>query len=194
LTTGLKFNIFQSKRDLGGGDAVHKEVLIARDSIRDKVKELGAKISRDYCDRDPVIVGILNGAVFFFADLVRNITIPVMIDFIRVRSYGSAMESSGRVQITKDVEIPIDGRSVILVEDIVDSGLTLASLVSHVKGKGATSCAVCALIDKTERRQCDIDIKYCGFSIKVGFVVGYGLDYNERYRCLNDICLLKPDE
>lgn len=171
-----------------------REVLIAREIIQERVRELGVRISSDYRGEEPVIVGILNGAVFFFADLVRYITIPVRIDFIRARSYGAQMCSSGKVEITKDVEIDVKGSPVILVEDIVDTGLTLKAVVHHVKDMGAASCAICALIDKKERRELEISIDYLGFSVETGFIVGYGLDYNERYRYLNDICLLKPEQ
>jgi len=170
------------------------EVLIAQQVIEDRVRELGGVISDDFRGREPVVVGILNGAVFFFADLVRNITIPVRMDFIRARSYGSAMESCGKVDITKDIEIPVEGSPVILVEDIVDSGLTVAAVVEHVMELGASNCSVCALIDKKERRQCDVQIDYLGFAVGSGFIVGYGLDYNEKYRYLRDICVLKPGE
>ena len=171
---------------------VRKKVIITDSIIQERVKELGSMISSDFRDREPIVVGILNGAVFFFADLVRSIDIPVKMDFIRASSYGAEMESSGKVEITKDVELPIRGRPVILVEDIVDSGLTLAAVVEYIKGMGAASCSVCALIDKKERRQCDIQIDYIGFSVEEGFLVGYGLDYNENYRHLRDICLLMP--
>jgi hypoxanthine phosphoribosyltransferase len=170
------------------------EVLISQQAIQERVRELAARISDDYRGREPIIVGILNGAVFFFADLVRNITIPLKMDFIRARSYGSAMESCGKVDITKDIEIPVKGSPVILVEDIVDSGLTVASIVDHVMKMGASCCSLCALIDKKERRECDVNIEYPGFSVDSGFIVGYGLDYNEQYRYLRDICILKPGE
>lgn len=170
------------------------EVLFTRQVIQERVRDLGARISRDYQGCEPIIVGILKGAVFFFADLVRNITIPVKIDFIRARSYGSSMESCGKVDITKDIEIPVQSRAVILVEDIVDSGLTVEALVEHVMKKGASSCSICALIDKKERRLCDVTIQYTGFSVETGFLVGYGLDYNERYRYLRDICILNSGE
>jgi hypoxanthine phosphoribosyltransferase len=136
----------------------------------------------------------LKGAVFFFADLVRNITIPVKMDFIRARSYGSATESCGTVEITKDIEIKVKDSHVILVEDIVDSGLTVAAVAEHIMKKGASSCSICALIDKTERRRCEVAIAYTGFSVEDGFIVGYGLDYNEKYRYLHDICLLNSDD
>jgi hypoxanthine phosphoribosyltransferase len=170
------------------------EIFISQQVIQERVQALGARISKDYRGREPIIVGILNGAVFFFPDLVRTITIPVKMDFIRARSYGSAMESCGKVDITKDIEIPVKGSPVILVEDIVDSGLTVAAVAEHVMEMGASSCSICVLIDKKERRQCNVTIEYTGFSVEAGFIVGYGLDYNEKYRYLRDICILKSDE
>jgi hypoxanthine phosphoribosyltransferase len=170
------------------------EVLISQQDIQERVRDLGARISNDYQGRQPIIVGILNGAVFFFADLVRNITIPVKMDFVRARSYGSAMESCGKVDITKDIELPVKDSPVILVEDIVDSGLTVAAVVEHVMKMGASSCSICALIDKKERRQCDVEIDYTAFTMETGFLVGYGLDYDEKYRYLRDIYVLKSGE
>ena len=170
------------------------EVLISQQEIQERVRDLGARISNDYQGREPILVGILNGAVFFFADLVRNVTIPVKMDFIRARSYGSAMESCGKVDITKDIELSVKGNPVILVEDIVDSGLTVAAVGEHIMKMGASSCSICALIDKKERRRCDVNIAYTAFSLQTGFIVGYGLDYNEKYRYLRDICVLKSGE
>ncbi|OQX62805.1 MAG: hypoxanthine phosphoribosyltransferase [Desulfococcus sp. 4484_242] len=173
---------------------LEKKLLIARETIRERVKELARRISSDYKGQQPVIVGVLNGAVFFFADLAREISIPIEIDFIRAASYGSEMTSSGKVRVTKDVEIPIQGRSVILVEDIVDTGLTLTRIIRNVQRKGPESVKVCALIDKLERRNVPVSIDYCGFQIQEGFLVGYGLDYNENYRQLPDIYALECEE
>ena len=156
-----------------------------------RVKELARQISSDYADREPVFIGILNGVVFFFADLVKEMTIPSRIDFIRAASYGSGMSSSGIVNCTKDVEIPIQGAPVIIIEDIVDTGLTLKQIVKRIDGKNPESIKICALIDKLERRDEEIVLDYCGFQIEEGFLVGYGLDHDEKYRYLQDIYVLK---
>ena len=165
--------------------------MLSRETIGERVKELACRISSDYEAQEPILIGILNGAVFFLADLARQITIPVKIDFIRAASYGSEMTSSGAVRLTKDVEIPVKGRPVILVEDIVDTGLTLTHIIKKMEAKGPESVKVCALVDKLERRDLSVPIDYCGFQIDEGFIVGYGLDHNERYRNLHDIFILK---
>ena len=170
---------------------MEKEILIPRDTIQKRVKEIANQISSDYEGREPVLIGILNGVVFFFADLVREISIPTKMDFIRAASYGAEMKSSGKIRLTKDVEIPIQGKPVVVVEDIVDTGLTLAHIVKDLKDKGIESLKICALIDKLERRDTPIHIDYCGFQIEEGFIVGYGLDYDEKYRHLPDICVLR---
>lgn len=170
---------------------MEKEILIPKESIQSRVKELGAKISADYKGREPVLIGILNGVVFFFADLIRQISIPVELDFMRAASYGSEKLSSGQIRLTKDVEIPIKGRQVVVVEDIVDTGLTLTHILRLLEKKGAESVRLCALIDKRERRKVEVHVDYCGFQINEGFIVGYGLDYAEKYRYLPEIYLLK---
>jgi len=159
--------------------------------LQARVKELAGKISTDYSDREPIVLGVLNGAVFFFADLVREMTIPSRIDFIRAASYGSGTSSSGSVRLTKDLEIPIEDEPVILVEDIVDTGLTVTKIVEILRERGPESVKVCALIDKLERRSMDVVIDYCGFQVKEGFLIGYGLDYNEQYRYLPDIYAMR---
>lgn len=168
-----------------------KEILISESSIRNKVKELAGQISSDYANEEPVLIGILNGVVFFFADLVRELNIPLKIDFIRASSYGKSDTSSGEVNITKDVELMIRGRHIILIEDIVDTGLTLKQIVQKLREKEPASIKICALIDKRERRNEDIEINYRGFQVEGGFLVGYGLDYDEMYRQLPDIYVLK---
>jgi hypoxanthine phosphoribosyltransferase len=168
-----------------------RELLIDRKTILARVKELAAKISSDYAGKEPVFIGILNGAVFFFSDLVMGMSIPCKIDFVRAASYGSGTSSSGTVKLSKDVEIPIAGKHLILVEDIVDTGLTLNRIVKMLKDRGPDSVKICALIDKLERREEQVVIDYCGFEIKEGFLVGYGLDYDEQYRYLPDICVLR---
>ena len=159
--------------------------------LQARVKELAGKISTDYSDREPIVLCVLNGAVFFFADLVREMTIPSRIDFIRAASYGSGTSSSGSVRLTKDLEIPIEDEPVILVEDIVDTGLTVTKIVEILRERGPESVKVCALIDKLERRSMDVVIDYCGFQVKEGFLIGYGLDYNEQYRYLPDIYAMR---
>ena len=170
---------------------MEKELLIPRKTIQAKVKELANQISLDYSGREPILIGILNGVVFFFADLVMEMDIPCKIDFIRAASYGSGTSSSGTVKLTKDVEIPIQGKPVIIIEDIVDTGLTLNQIVKSLEEKDPESIKICALIDKLERRDEEIVIDYCGFQVEKGFLVGYGLDHDEQYRYLPDIYALK---
>jgi hypoxanthine phosphoribosyltransferase len=170
---------------------VEKELFISREKIKKRVKELATQISSDYEGKEPVLIGVLNGVIFFFADLVREITIPAKIDFVRVASYGSQMTSSGTVRLTKEVEIPVQGKPVILIEDIVDTGATLAHIIKIMERNDVESLKICALIDKLERRERTVAIDYCGFQLKEGFIVGYGLDYDEKYRHLPDIYVLK---
>lgn len=170
---------------------MEKKLLLSRETIQERVKELAARISSDYEGQEPVFIGLLNGAVFFFADLTRELDIPIEIDFVRAASYGSEMTSSGEIRLTKDVEIPVKGRPVILVEDIVDTGLTLSHIIKKMEAKAPESIKVCALIDKLERRDVSVTVDYCGFRIEEGFVVGYGLDHDEKYRQLSDIFVLK---
>lgn len=170
---------------------MEKEILIPRKAILEKVEELARQISSDYEGTEPILVGILNGVVFFFSDLVMKMTIPSKIDFVRAASYGSRTSSSGIVKLTKDVEIPIQGKPVIVVEDIVDTGLTLKQIVERLQDKGPESIRICALIDKMERREEEVTIDYCGFQVKEGFLVGYGLDHDEQYRYLPDIYVLR---
>jgi len=170
---------------------LEKDLLISRKSIQDRVKELAAQISSDYEGKEPILIGILNGAIFFFADLVRELSIPIKIDFIRAFSYGSAKTSSGTVRLTKEVEIPVQGKPVILVEDIVDTGLTLKNIIKAMELKSPESLRICSLIDKLERRELTVIVDYCGFQIDEGFLVGYGLDYDEKYRQLSEIYVLR---
>ena len=167
------------------------EILIPHKAIRARVQELARQISSDYAGKEPVLIGILNGVVFFFADLVMAMSIPCKIDFIRAASYGSGMNSSGNIKLVKDIEIPVEGKDVLVVEDIVDTGLTLNHIVRTLEARGPLSVKVCALIDKKERREKKVTIDYCGFEVEEGFLVGYGLDYDEQYRYLPDICVLK---
>ena len=162
----------------------HIRERIPREEIRQRVQRIGRDIASDYRDREPVLIGVLNGVFLFFADLVREMAMPVTIDFVRVASYGPHNVSSGRITLTKDVEVPIKGKPVIIVEDIIDTGLTLSFLVDHIKAREPESVKICALINKLERREKKITIDYCGFTIEEGFLVGYGLDYNEQFRNL----------
>lgn len=168
-----------------------KELLYSRQTILARVKELAREISSDYAGKTPVIVGVLKGCVFFLSDLVMELTVPAEIDFMGAASYGHAMESSGEITFTKDLELPIKGKPVIVVEDIVDTGLTLNLIIKNLADRGPESIKICALIDKLERRERPIPVDYCGFQVEEGFLVGYGLDYNEQYRSLPDIYALR---
>jgi hypoxanthine phosphoribosyltransferase len=169
------------------------EILITEEQIRAKVAELGAQLSSDYAGRQLTLVSVLKGALPFMADLMRAISIPVQIDLMEVSSYGgTATETSGLVRILKDLRESIEGKDVLIVEDIIDTGLTLNYLLRYLRGKNPRSLRVCALLDKPARRLVDIDISYLGFSIPDRFVIGYGLDYGEYYRNLPFIGVLKP--
>jgi hypoxanthine phosphoribosyltransferase len=166
---------------------MEQELLIPQHAIQSRIRDLASQISSDYSGSELIVIGVLNGAVFFLADIVREMTIPVQIDFIRAASYGSASVSCGDIRLTKTVEIPIKGKPVLLVEDIVDTGLTLYKIMDIIREQNPASVKICALIDKEERREKTISVDYCGFKVKEGFLVGYGLDYNEQYRCLREI-------
>lgn len=170
-----------------------QEILLSREDIAKKVKELGARISQDYQGKELLVIGILKGAVTFMTDLVREITVPVSFDFMAVSSYGASTQSSGVVQILKDLESNIIGRHVIIVEDIIDSGLTLKYLIENLKSRNPASIKTCTLLNKPERRKAEIESDYNGFDIPDKFVVGYGLDYAEKYRNLPFIMVLKPE-
>jgi hypoxanthine phosphoribosyltransferase len=167
-----------------------QELLIPQHIIQSRVKDLASQISFDYSGKELIAIGVLNGAVFFLADIVREVTIPLKIDFIRAASYGSGSSSCGDVRLTKTLEIPIKDKPVLLIEDIVDTGLTLSKVLDIIGEKSPESIKICALIDKQERREKKISVDYCGFKINEGFLIGYGLDYNEQYRCLRDIYTL----
>ncbi len=167
------------------------EILFPREVIDRRVRELADLISRDYRGKEPLVVGILKGAFVFMADLVRALDVPCAIDFIRVASYGGGSVSSGRIRIGKDIETPIAGRDVLIVEDIVDTGLTLSHLVKILRKREPASIRVCAFLDKRERRRVPFQADYVGFSVPDHFVVGYGLDYDEKFRFLPDVCLLR---
>ncbi|MDI3534384.1 MAG: hypoxanthine phosphoribosyltransferase [Thermosediminibacterales bacterium] len=169
-----------------------KEILISENQIQQKVKELGRQISKDYEGKELLLIGVLKGAVMFIGDLMKQITVQVKVDFMDVSSYGSSTETSGVVRINKDLDESIEGKHVMIVEDIIDSGLTLKYLTTILQSRKPASLKICSLLDKPERRKVDIKIDYKGFSIPDEFVVGYGLDYNECYRNLPFICVLKP--
>src|SRR5919198_2008758 len=169
------------------------EVLVSTDELERRVGELGAEISRDYEGRDLVMIGVLKGAVVFVGDLMRRLTIPCEIDFIAVSSYGSSTDSSGVVRILKDLEAPIEGRDVLIVEDIIDSGLTLQYLLRNLRARNPGTLEVCALLTKPERRRVELPIRYVGFEIPNRFVIGYGLDYAQRYRNLSYVAVLNEE-
>jgi hypoxanthine phosphoribosyltransferase len=168
------------------------EVLVPEDELKRRIAELGAEISRDYAGKDLLLLGILKGAVLFLSDLLRHVEIPAEIDFMAVSSYGSATKSSGVVQILKDLEEAVEGRDILIVEDIVDTGLTLRYLLTHLEGRGPRSVEVCTLLSKPDARVVEVDVRYVGFEIPNAFVVGYGLDYRQRYRGLPYVATLNP--
>ena len=170
-----------------------KEVLFSEDQIDEKVKELGARISCDYQGRSIMLISVLKGSVIFMADLMRAITIPVTIDFMSVSSYDSGVKTTGAVKILKDLDKNLDGTDIIIVEDILDSGITLSYLTKHIMNKGARSIKIATLLNKSERRQADIKADYCCFEVPDEFVVGYGLDYDQKYRNLPYVGILKPE-
>jgi hypoxanthine phosphoribosyltransferase len=165
-------------------EAAVGEVLIDRETLAARVAELGAEISADYEGRDLLLIGVLKGAVFFMADLMRHLTVPCEVDFMAISSYGDATDSSGIVRILKDLDINIEGRHVLVVEDIIDSGLTLSYLIRNLESREPATLEVCALLTKPSRREIDVPVRYVGFEIPNKFVVGYGLDFAERYRNL----------
>ena len=167
------------------------EVLISEAEIQERIKEIGAKIAREYAGKNPLLIGVLKGACFFLSDLLRAIDIPLNIEFMAISSYGSSTRTSGEVRILKDLDVPIENRHIIVVEDIVDTGLTLSYLLANLKSRGAASVKLVALLDKSERREREVAIDYLGFEIPDHFVVGYGLDFAERYRNLPFIAILK---
>ena len=170
-----------------------QEVLFSEAQLDAKVSELGARISKDDEGKNPLIVSVLKGSYVFMADLTRKITIPCNIDFMAVSSYGNGTKTTGEVQIIKDIGSKIDGRDLSIVEDILDSGVTLSFLMKILKARGANSIRLCTLLSKPERRKVDVPIDYLGFEIPDEFVVGYGLDYAEKYRNLPYIGILKPE-
>ena len=169
------------------------EIILNEMQIQNKVRELGARITRDYKGKDLVIVGILKGSVVFLSDLIRSIDLPMNIDFISVSSYGCEMESSGVVKLLHDLTKPVRERDILLVEDIVDTGLTIKYLVENLSARGPRTIKICSFLDKKEARSCDVNLKidYIGFKVPKKFLVGYGLDYDEKYRNLPFIAAIK---
>jgi hypoxanthine phosphoribosyltransferase len=170
-----------------------KKILIDEDTLQAKVKELGAKITEDYMGKDLLIVCVLKGAVIFVSDLMKRIDLPLEVDFMAISSYGADTKTSGVVRILKDLNAGIEGRHILIVEDIIDSGLTLSYLVENLKARGPKSVEICTILDKPDRRVAKIDIKYTGFQVPDEFVVGYGLDYAEKYRNLPYVAALKEE-
>ena len=170
------------------------EVLIPTEKITERISELGAEIARDYAGRNPLLIGVLKGACLFLSDLMRAADIPLNVEFIAISSYGAEIRTSGEVRILKDLDVAIEGRHILVVEDIVDTGLTLSYLLANLKSRGAESVKLAALLDKYERREKEVAIDYLGFRIPDKFVVGYGLDFAERYRNLPFIAVLKNPE
>ena len=167
-------------------------VLLSEDEIREKVRELGGKITADYKNSNLMLVTVLKGAVVFLADLMRQIDVPAEIDFMVVSSYGSGVKSSGVVKIVKDLDVPLAGKDILIVEDILDSGLTLSYIKELLESRGPRSIRIATLLDKPSRRKVDLQADYIGFSVPDEFVIGYGLDYDEKYRNLPYIGILKP--
>ena len=170
-----------------------EKIILDEETINQRIKELGENISRDYKDRDLVLIGVLKGSVMFMSDLLKYITIPCSMDFMAVSSYGSSTKSSGVVRILKDLDFEIEGKDVLVVEDIIDTGITLKYLIEYLKGRKANSLEIICLLDKPERRKSEIEVKYTGFTVPDEFLVGYGLDYAEKYRNLPYIGVLKEE-
>ncbi len=170
-----------------------KAVLYSEEQIQSKVQEMGTQLSKDFNGRNPLVICVLKGAFIFMSDLVKTISVPLEIDFMAVSSYGQATKSSGVVKIIKDLDVSVEGRDVIIVEDIIDSGLTLSYLIDVLERRNARSVTVAALFDKPARRTVDLEPDYTGFTLPDEFVVGYGLDFAEKYRNLPYIGILKPE-
>ena len=169
------------------------EILIGEEELQARIRELGTEISADYQGKELLLVGVLKGAVFFMADLMRAISVSCEIDFMAISSYGASTDSSGVVRILKDLDINIDGRHVLVVEDIIDSGLTLSYLLRNLESREPASLEICALLTKPERREIDVPVRYIGFEIPNRFVIGYGLDFAERYRNLPYVGVLRDE-
>lgn len=175
-------------------DKMQKEILFPRDAIARRVQEIAGQISDDYKGRELIVIGVLKGAFIFMADLIRALGIPCKVDFVRVASYGAGQESSGKVVLTKDIETSIKGRDILIVEDIIDTGLTLTYLVDWLKERNPNSLRVCAFLDKRKKRKVSFEADYVGFTMDDGFVVGYGLDFNEQSRFLPEVYIIKQEQ
>jgi hypoxanthine phosphoribosyltransferase len=165
-------------------------VLITQDEIKQAVAKLASEISRDYQEKQPLLIGILKGSFVFMADLVRELDLPVEVDFVKLSSYGAGTETSGKVKVVQGLNTKIKGRDVLVVEDIVDTGLTVSFLMAYLKKKRPASLRLCVLTDKPSRHQVPVTIDYLGFNVPNKFIVGYGIDWNEKFRYLRDICYL----
>jgi hypoxanthine phosphoribosyltransferase len=170
-----------------------KEVLYNEDELRDRVRQMGAKISNDYCGKELILIGVLKGSVIFMSDLLKEITIPCKMDFMAVSSYGNSTETSGVVRILKDLDFEIQGKDILIVEDIIDSGVTLKYLMKYLSARKPNSLEIVCLLNKPDRRKADIDVKYLGYDVPDHFLVGYGLDYAEKYRNLPYVGILKEE-
>jgi hypoxanthine phosphoribosyltransferase len=170
------------------------QILVSQRKIQAAIKRLSAEIRRDYVDKCPLLVGILKGSFIFMADLIRCLDIPLEVDFIRLASYGSGTQSAGKITLIHELPSPIEDRHVLVVEDIIDTGLTTSFLCDYLRRKGPASLKLCTLADKPSRRKTAIDIDYRGFTVPNKFIVGYGIDFNEKYRNLRDICFIEEKE
>jgi hypoxanthine phosphoribosyltransferase len=170
------------------------KVLISREEIKNTVARLAKEIKEDYRDTQPLLISVLKGSFVFMADLIRQLDLPVEIDFIKLSSYGAGMKSSGEVKVVQELKTPIKGRDVLVIEDIVDTGLTTSFLLNYLRKKKPASLKLCALTDKPSRRKAPVSIDYLGFTLPGKFIVGYGLDLHEKFRNLPDICVLENDE
>lgn len=174
-------------------EKIIKSILVSEEEIAEKVKELGQQISKDYKGKDLILVGILKGAAIFMSDLARKIDMPVGMDFMAVSSYGKTYLSTGEVRIIKDLDYSVENKDILIIEDIIDTGYTLAYLTDNLNKRGANSVKICTLLDKPERRKVDVPVDYLGFAIPDEFVVGYGLDYAEKYRNLPYVAALREE-
>ena len=170
-----------------------QETLVSKEEIQATVARLGAEISRDYEGKNPILITVLKGAFIFMADLCRAITVPCTMDFMSVSSYGGGTTTSGTIRIRKDLDVNIEGQDVIIVEDILDSGVTLSNLIELLQTRNPASMRLVTLFDKPDRRKADVTIDYCGMQVPDAFIVGYGLDYAEKYRNLPEVSILKPE-
>ncbi|MBQ3085284.1 MAG: hypoxanthine phosphoribosyltransferase [Clostridia bacterium] len=170
-----------------------KEVLFSEEQLKARISEIGAQITRDYAGKNLLMVSVLKGSVIVMADLMRAIDLPMQIDFMCVSSYGSSTETKGSVKILKDLDVDIKGRDLLIVEDILDSGVTLSNLIAMLKQRDPASVEICTLFSKPDRRKVEVETKYCGFAIPDAFIVGYGLDYAEKYRNLPYVGILKEE-